>query len=125
MDAIGHVVVRTTTDTATGDRGVYLPPTGLARLGGDVHIIRGPNELTGNDAIVNMKTGVATLLAAPGGQVAGTIVPNINPARPGRGAGRARNERLSGSSKAKAGCSPPGLASSIKSAPWCAMSRSR
>jgi lipopolysaccharide export system protein LptA len=76
VDAIGHVVVHTTTDTATGDRGVYLPPTGLARLGGDVHIIRGPNELTGNDGIVNMKTGVATLLAAPGGQVAGTIVPN-------------------------------------------------
>jgi lipopolysaccharide export system protein LptA len=76
VDAIGHVVVRTTTDTATGDLGVYLPPTGMARLGGDVHIIHGPNELTGNDALVNMKTGVATLLAAPGHQVAGTILPN-------------------------------------------------
>ena len=84
VDAIGHVVVHTTTDTATGDRGVYLPPTGMARLGGDVHIIRGPNELTGNDGIVNMKTGVATLLAAPGGQVAGTIVPNT--ANAGHGA---------------------------------------
>ena len=83
VDAIGHVVVRTTTDTATGDRGVYLPPTGLARLGGDVHVIHGPNQLTGNDALVNMKTGVATLLAAPGGQVAGTIVPNNPPPAPG------------------------------------------
>ena len=83
VDAFGHVVIRTTTDTATGDRGVYLLPTGLARLGGDVHIIRGPNELTGNDAIVNMKTGLATLLAAPGGQVAGTIVPNTAPQAPG------------------------------------------
>jgi lipopolysaccharide export system protein LptA len=69
------VTIKTTTDTATGDEGVYLPPTGMARLGGDVHIIRGPNELAGSDAIVNMKTGVATLLAGSGGQVAGTILP--------------------------------------------------
>jgi len=79
VNAFGHVVVRTTTDTATGDRGVYLPESGLARLGGDVHIIRGPNELTGADALVNMKTGVATLLASPGGQVAGTLIPNAAP----------------------------------------------
>jgi lipopolysaccharide export system protein LptA len=76
VEAIGHVVIHTTTDTATGDRGVYLPPTGQARLGGDVHIIRGPNEMRGNDALVNMKTGIATLLAGPGGQVSGTILPN-------------------------------------------------
>jgi lipopolysaccharide export system protein LptA len=76
VDAFGHVVIHTTTDTATGDTGVYLPQTGQARLGGDVHIIRGPNELTGSDALMNTKTGIATLLAAPGGQVAGTILPN-------------------------------------------------
>ncbi len=76
VEAVGHVVIKTSTDTATGDFGVYLPPTGLARLGGNVHIIHGPNELAGADALVNMKTGVATLLAAPGGQVSGVIVPN-------------------------------------------------
>ncbi|HUW80537.1 MAG TPA: LptA/OstA family protein [Acidocella sp.] len=79
VDAIGHVVIHTTTDTATGDSGVYLPQTGQARLGGNVHIIHGPNELSGSDALVNMKTGIATLLAAPGGQVAGTILPNSAP----------------------------------------------
>jgi lipopolysaccharide export system protein LptA len=84
VDAIGHVVVRTPTDTATGDRGVYLLSTDMARLGGDVHVIRGPNQLTGNDAIVNMKTGVATLIATPGGQVAGTIVPNTANSAPGK-----------------------------------------
>lgn len=76
VEAVGHVVIHTTSDTATGDRGVYLPPTGQARLGGDVHIIHGPNRLAGSDALVNMKTGVATLLAAPGGQVSGVILPN-------------------------------------------------
>jgi lipopolysaccharide export system protein LptA len=75
VDAFGHVVIHTTTDTATGNRGVYLPLTGQARLGGNVHITHGPNEMSGADALVNMKTGVATLLAGPGGQVAGTLLP--------------------------------------------------
>jgi len=78
VDAFGHVMIHTTTDTATGDKGVYLPPTGVARLSGNVHIIRGPNEMAGADAVVNMKTGIATLLAAPGGQVAGTLLPGSN-----------------------------------------------
>lgn len=75
VEALGHVVIKTKTDTATGDRGVYLPPTGQARLGGNVHIIQGPNELAGSDALVNMKTGIATLLAGQGGQVSGVILP--------------------------------------------------
>ena len=81
VDAIGHVSVQTPTETATGDSGVYLPDRGLARLGGNVHIISGPNQLSGSDALVNMKTGVATLLASHGGQVAGTITPNTAPAK--------------------------------------------
>jgi lipopolysaccharide export system protein LptA len=81
VNAFGHVVIHTTTDTATGDTGVYLPPTGQARLGGNVRIIRGPNVLTGSDALFNTKTGIATLLAAPGGQVAGTLLPNTAPGK--------------------------------------------
>jgi lipopolysaccharide export system protein LptA len=76
VEAIGHVVIHTPDEMAAGDKGVYLPEQGLARLGGNVHIIRGPNQLNGADAMLNTKTGVATLLAGPGGQVAGTIVPN-------------------------------------------------
>jgi lipopolysaccharide export system protein LptA len=76
VDAIGHVVIHSGGDIATGNTGVYLPQDGRARLGGDVHIIHGPNEMEGSDALVNMKTGIATLLAAPGGQVAGTLLPN-------------------------------------------------
>ncbi len=76
VDAIGHVVIRTPSEMAAGNRGIYLPEKGTARLGGDVHIIRGPNQLNGADAILNTKTGVATLLAGPGGQVSGVVVPN-------------------------------------------------
>jgi lipopolysaccharide export system protein LptA len=75
VEAIGHVVIKTRTDTVTGDKGVYLPPTGEARIGGNVHVIHGPNELAGSDALINMKTGIATLLAAPGGRVSGVILP--------------------------------------------------
>jgi lipopolysaccharide export system protein LptA len=94
VEAVGHVVVRTTQDTATGDRGVYLPPTGQARLGGNVHVIHGPNEMAGSDALVNMKTGVATLLAAPGGQVSGVILPNSAP--PGGTAPAAKTSAANG-----------------------------
>jgi lipopolysaccharide export system protein LptA len=75
VDAIGHVVIRTPNETAAGDRGVYLPEEGKARLGGDVHIIHGPNQLNGADALFNTKTGVATLLPGRGGQVSGVVVP--------------------------------------------------
>lgn len=77
--AEGHVIVRTATDIATGDHGVYHPATGIAVLTGDVHITRGPNELAGGKARVNMKTGIATLLAAPGQQVQGVVLPNSAP----------------------------------------------
>jgi lipopolysaccharide export system protein LptA len=76
VEAYGHVQVRTATDIVTGDRGVYLPDTGLARVLGHVHITRGENQLNGAAAIVNMKTGLATLTQAPGGRVQGLVVPN-------------------------------------------------
>ncbi len=96
VEAYGHVQVRTQTDIVTGDRGVYLPDTGLARVVGHVHITRGENQLNGAAAIVNMKTGLATLTQAPGGRVQGLMVPN------GGGAaapGTAQNARKSATTK--------------------------
>jgi len=76
VDAFGNVVVRTVTDTAIGDRAVYVPDTGIARLAGHVRITRGQNQLNGSEAIVNMKTGIANLLPAEGQRVEGLVVPN-------------------------------------------------
>jgi lipopolysaccharide export system protein LptA len=76
VEAYGHVQVRTLTEIVNGDRGVYVPDTGLARIVGRVHITRGENQLNGAEAIVNMKTGVATMVQRPGGRVQGLIVPN-------------------------------------------------
>lgn len=75
VDALGNVTITTPADTASGSSGVYMPKTGEARLGGDVHITHKGNHLTGSDALVDTKTGTATLLAAPGGRVSGVILP--------------------------------------------------
>ena len=75
-EAYGHVVIRTPTETVRGDRGVYVASTGIARVLGDVHITRGQNQLDGQAAIVNMRTGIATLTNDPGERVQGLIVPN-------------------------------------------------
>ena len=76
VDAFGHVLLRTPTDLVTGDRGVYVPETGIALLVGDIRITRGQNQLAGAEAEVNMKTGVSRLLSGKAGRVEGLIVPN-------------------------------------------------
>jgi lipopolysaccharide export system protein LptA len=76
VEAYGNVSVRTLTDTAIGDRAVYVPDTGIARLAGRVRITRGQNQLDGTEAEVNMKTGISRLLATDKGRVQGLIVPN-------------------------------------------------
>ncbi len=76
VEAFGHVSVRTATDTVTGERAVYVPDTGMARVGGNVQITRGQNQLNGAEADVNMKTGIAKLLATRSGRVHGLVLPN-------------------------------------------------
>ncbi len=83
VEAFGHVEVRTATEIVTGDRGVYVPDTGLARVVGHVHVTRGENQLNGAAAIVNMKTGVATMTETPGARVHGLVVPNEPQAKTG------------------------------------------
>ena len=75
VEAYGNVDIRTADEVVRGDRGVYNPNTGLARLLGNVRITRGDNTLTGQEAIVNMKTGIARLVSAPGARVQGLVVP--------------------------------------------------
>jgi lipopolysaccharide export system protein LptA len=68
--------VRTVTDTVTGDRAVYVPDTGIARVLGNVRITRGENQLNGAEAEVNQKTGISRLLSGSAGRVQGLVVPN-------------------------------------------------
>jgi lipopolysaccharide export system protein LptA len=76
VEAFGHVSVRTPTDIVTGDRGVYVTSTGIARVAGNVQITRGQNQLNGAEADVDMKTGIARLLSGSTGRVQGLVVPN-------------------------------------------------
>ncbi len=76
VEAFGHVSLRTQTDTVIGDRGIYVPDTGMARLAGQIRITRGKNQLNGSEAIVNMKTGVARLVSGKAGRVQGLVIPN-------------------------------------------------
>lgn len=81
VEALGHVVITTKGDTASGDRGVYVPGTQTARLGGNVQITHAGNHLSGSDVLVNMKSGTATLLATPGSRVSGVILPDSGTAK--------------------------------------------
>ena len=109
VEAFGNVSVRTPTDTVTGDRGVYVPDTGMARLGGNVRITRGQNQLNGAEADVNMKTGIATLVAQKSGRVHGLVVPNDESSKslgaPPAGAG-ATGARSTNSGPADSGQKP-------------------
>jgi len=86
IEAFGNVEIRTATDIVRGERGVYLPEAKLARIVGRVRITHGQNQINGPAADVDMNTGVATMVADPGGRVQGLIVPNdakTNAAKPG------------------------------------------
>lgn len=75
VEAFGNVEIRTPLEVVRGDRAAYSAATGLARLLGEVRITRGDNQLNGREAIVNLTTGVARLVAAPGGRVQGLVMP--------------------------------------------------
>jgi lipopolysaccharide export system protein LptA len=79
LEAYGNVEARTATDVIRGDRALYTPDTGLARVIGNVRVTSGQNQINGPAAEVNMRTGVARMLADPGGRVQGVIVPNSTP----------------------------------------------
>lgn len=79
LEAYGNVEARTATEIVRGDRAVYVPETGIARVIGNVRITSGQNQINGPAADVNMRTGVARMLADPGGRVQGVVIPNSTP----------------------------------------------
>ncbi len=76
VEAFGNVEVRTATDTVHGDRGVYVPDSGIARIVGHVRLTHGQNQLNGPAADINMKTGIAHIVSDPATRVQGLIMPN-------------------------------------------------
>jgi lipopolysaccharide export system protein LptA len=75
VEAFGNVEIRTAEEVVRGQRGVYSPQTGLARIIGAVRITRGDNQLNGAEAIVDLRSGISRLVAAPGERVQGLVLP--------------------------------------------------
>ncbi|MEO9902555.1 LptA/OstA family protein [Nisaea sp.] len=67
MDAVGNVVITTAEEVARGDEGIYNVDSETAILQGNVRITRGDNQLNGERAEVNLKTGISKLLAGSKG----------------------------------------------------------
>lgn len=86
VEGFGNVELRTQTDIVKGDRGVYVADTGIARIAGNVKLTRGQNQLEGDEALVNMRTGISTLVRDPGKRVQGLVIPTdaqANAPKPG------------------------------------------
>jgi lipopolysaccharide export system protein LptA len=83
--AFEDVTIVTETDTVRASRAIYNVATGLATMVGGVKITRGQNQLDGDQAEINMNSGVSRLLTAPGapsgGRVRGLIMPQNQPAQ--------------------------------------------
>jgi lipopolysaccharide export system protein LptA len=74
IDATGGVHVSTKTEIVTGREGIYDVANERITLCGKVKITRGDNQLNGECAIVNMKTG-RSRLEGRGTKVEGLILP--------------------------------------------------
>lgn len=72
MDAYDNVEVITPCEYVRADRGRYLAAEKIAEVSGNVKITRGENQLNGDEAVVNLATGVSTL---KGERVSGLLIP--------------------------------------------------
>ena len=84
IDAYGNVRIFTAGEFARGDRGVYYVDREFATLTGAIKITREENQMNGEYAEIDMKTGVSRLLAGPPGtksaaRVHGLFVPKRKP----------------------------------------------
>lgn len=105
VEVFGNVEIRTEQEIVRGDRGVYSPVTGIARILGNVRITRGQNQLNGSEAIVDMRSGLARLVSAPGTRVQGLVVPQSGD-QPGGSQGGAQGGTQPGRTGNPSGANP-------------------
>ncbi len=74
IDALGGVHISTKTEIVRGEEGVYEVPKQIATVCGNVKITRGENQLNGDCAVVDLKTGRSRLTGGSG-KVKGLILP--------------------------------------------------
>lgn len=81
LKAEGNVIITTPAETVKGAQGFYDALNQTAEITGSVTITRGPNILEGEQASVDLKTGVSTMTGSGtgGGQVRGVFYPDSAP----------------------------------------------
>jgi len=74
IEGAGHVIINSCDGIGRGDKMVYFPDTGEARLEGNVRLTRGEMQMQGARAEMNTRTQFMRMLPGPDGkQVAGTF----------------------------------------------------
>ncbi len=68
VQAFENVRVVTKTESIWASKGIYDVTTGIVTLNGNVRITRDGNQLNGDNAIINLNTGISKLLTDPGTQ---------------------------------------------------------
>lgn len=84
VEADDNVEVLTPCEYVAANRGRYLVSEQIATLEGNVRITRGQNQLNGENAEVDLRTGVSTLKGG-GGRVSGLLVPESRQNTPADG----------------------------------------
>ena len=64
IQAFDNVMINTSTERIKAQKGIYDLKSGIVTLSGNVRISRGKNQLNGDNAIINLNTGVSKLLAS-------------------------------------------------------------
>lgn len=67
LDAAGGVVVRSPSETARGDFGIYDLDRKLITLIGDVQLTRGVNQVSGSRLVIDLDSGRAVIDGGPPG----------------------------------------------------------
>jgi lipopolysaccharide export system protein LptA len=88
IDAFGNVLLSSTESIARGQKAVYTVSTGVAIVTGGVKVTRGESQMNGEQAEVNMNTGVSRILsssspASPGQRVRALFAPAKTAPPPG------------------------------------------
>jgi lipopolysaccharide export system protein LptA len=80
VDAYDNVSIKSPKELIRSKRGIYNTKTGIVILHGGVKITRGPDQLNGDSAEVNLNTGVSRLLSTGKNKVRGLFGPkNFRP----------------------------------------------
>ena len=82
VQAFDRVLIVTLQDTVRADQGIYDIDSGIATLTGNVRITRGQNQLTGDQAEINLNAGVSRLLTKPGRKKKKRVSGILSPHRP-------------------------------------------